>query len=83
MSKVIEAVYENGVFRPTTKIRMKDNQKVQLQVLADDDWKERFDRVVRAVRNKTARFSPEEIDADINEAITDVRNARRARSGCP
>ncbi len=79
MSKVIEAVFEDGVFKPTTKIRLKDKQKVQIQILSDEDWQKRFDRALKSIRSKAAKFTPEEIEADIEEAIKQVRSARRAR----
>ncbi|MBI5635118.1 MAG: antitoxin family protein [Nitrospirae bacterium] len=79
MSKVIEAVYENGVFRPAKKIRMKEKQKVQIQILSRDDWQMRFDKALRSIRSKAARFTEEEIQADIEEAIKEVRAERRAR----
>ena len=79
MSRVIEAVYENGVFRPAKKIRMKDNQKVQIQILSKDDWQIRFDKALRSIRNKAARFTEQEIQADVEEAIKEVRAERRAR----
>ena len=32
MPKVIEAVYENGVFRPLEKIELKEGEKVRIQI---------------------------------------------------
>ena len=79
MSKVIEAVFENGVLKPVKKLRLKDKQQVKIQILNDEDWQERFDRALKSIRSKAARFSPEEIEADIEEAIKEVRSAKRAR----
>lgn len=79
MSKVIDAVYENGVFKPVKKLRLKDKQQVKIQILNDEDWQERFDRVLKSIRSKAAGFSPEEIEADIEEAIKEVRSAKHAR----
>jgi predicted DNA-binding antitoxin AbrB/MazE fold protein len=78
MSKVIDAVFEGGVFKPTRKLRLKDKQQVKIQILNDEDWQERFDRALKSIRSKAARFSPEEIEADIAEAIKKSRSARRA-----
>lgn len=33
MPKTIEAVYENGVFKPLKKIRLREHEKVELSVL--------------------------------------------------
>jgi predicted DNA-binding antitoxin AbrB/MazE fold protein len=78
MSKVIDAVFEGGVFKPIKKIRLKDKQQVQIQILSDEDWQRKFDRILKSIRSKTAKFSPEEIEADIEEAIKEVRKSRRA-----
>ena len=32
MGKVIEAVYENGVFKPLEKVNLKDGEKVKIRV---------------------------------------------------
>jgi predicted DNA-binding antitoxin AbrB/MazE fold protein len=79
MSKVIDAVYENGVLKPMKKLRLKDKQQVRIQILNDEDWQERFGKVLTSIRGKAARFSPEEIEADIAEAIREVRREKRAR----
>lgn len=82
MSKVVDAIYENGVFKPKKKMRMKDKKHVQIQIISDDDWRKKFDRILKSIRSQTSKFSPEEIEADIEEAIKEVRKARREREGC-
>lgn len=77
MSHVVNAVYENGVLKPTGKIRLKEKQQVQIQILSEDDWQKRFDKVIKSIRSKTAKFSQEEIERDIAEAIKEVRANRR------
>jgi len=79
---VIDAIFEDGVFKPTQKIRLKDKQRVQIKILSDDDWQKRFDRVIKSIHKKTALFTPEEIEKDIQEAIKEVRKAKRAESKC-
>jgi len=32
MPKIIEAVYENGVFKPLQKVNLKDGEKVKLRI---------------------------------------------------
>ena len=32
MPKIIEAVYENGVFKPLQKVKLKDGEKVKLRI---------------------------------------------------
>jgi predicted DNA-binding antitoxin AbrB/MazE fold protein len=79
MSKVIEAVFENGVLKPVKKLRLKDKQQVKIQILNDEDWQERFDIALKSIRSKATRFTTEEIESDIEEAIKEVRSAKRAR----
>lgn len=33
MAKMIRALYQNGVFKPLTKVRLKDRQQVELAVI--------------------------------------------------
>jgi len=35
MAKTIRAIYQNGVFKPLTKVQLKDKQKVKLTVIGD------------------------------------------------
>ncbi len=37
MPKTIEAVYEDGVFKPLKKIRLNEHQKVELNVFTEDE----------------------------------------------
>ena len=77
MSKVIDAVFEGGVFKPIKKLRLKDKQQVKIQILNDEDWQVKFDRALKAIRAKTAGFPTAEIEADVEKAVNEVRNRRR------
>ena len=37
MPKTIEAIYEDGVFKPLKKIRLSEHQKVELNVVTEDE----------------------------------------------
>jgi len=44
MPKIIEAVYENGVFKPIGKVDVKEGEKVRIEIKKDifgilKDWK--------------------------------------------
>lgn len=77
MSRVIEAVYENGVFRPLEKIDIKEHEKVALKVVNHEEWRKRFDEIIGKIRETTSQFSTEEIEADIDEAVKEVRARKR------
>jgi len=79
VSKVIDAVYENGVFKPMEKVKVKEHEKVSIKIISHDEWRKQFDRIIKKIHKQTAKFAPEEIEADIAEAIKEVRAAKRAR----
>ena len=37
MPKTIEAIYEDGVFKPIKKIRLREHEKVELSVLTESE----------------------------------------------
>lgn len=37
MSKVVEAIFENGVFKPLNEINLKNHQHVRIEILIEDD----------------------------------------------
>jgi predicted DNA-binding antitoxin AbrB/MazE fold protein len=37
MSKIIEAIFENGMFKPLSEPRLKNHQRVRIQILSEDD----------------------------------------------
>lgn len=37
MSKVIEAIYENGIFRPLSEPQLKNHQRVQIEILSEEN----------------------------------------------
>lgn len=79
MSKIINAVYEDGVFKPLEKIKIKEHERVSIKIIFHDEWRKQFDRIIKKIHKQTAKFSSEEIEAEITEAIKEVRAAKR---GC-
>jgi predicted DNA-binding antitoxin AbrB/MazE fold protein len=78
MSKLLDATYENGVFKLSDKIEMSENQKVKLKVLPGDyDWEEEFDRIVERIHAKMQKYTSEEIEEDIRLAVEEVRNQKQ------
>jgi predicted DNA-binding antitoxin AbrB/MazE fold protein len=37
MSKVIEAIFENGIFRPLSEPHLKNHQRVRIEILSEED----------------------------------------------
>ena len=37
MSKVIEAIFENGIFKPLSELHLKNHQRVRIEILSEED----------------------------------------------
>lgn len=79
MPKVIDAVFEDGVFKPLQSVEVKEHEKVAIKILSLDEWQSRFNRIIEKIHKKTAQYPPEEIEADIAQAIKEVREAKSVR----
>ena len=77
MAEVINAVFENGVFKPLEKIEMKEHEKVTIKILSLDQWQTRFNRVIEKIHKRANQYTPEEIETDISQAIKEVREEKR------
>ena len=62
MSKVITAIFENGVFKPLEKVDVKEHQRVEIKI-----------------HKKASKYTYEEIEPDIPQAINEVREEKRDR----
>lgn len=57
---------------------LSSDKKMQLHDILDTGWQEEFDCSLASVRTKMSKFTPEEIDADIDEALIEARRERYA-----
>jgi predicted DNA-binding antitoxin AbrB/MazE fold protein len=81
MAEVINAVFENGVFKPLEKIELKDHEKVTIKILSLDEWQSRFNRVIEKVHKRANQYTSEEIETDISQAIKEVREKKLGNQG--
>jgi predicted DNA-binding antitoxin AbrB/MazE fold protein len=81
MTEIINAIFENGVFKPLEKVEMKDHEKVIIKIHSLDQWQSRFDRVIEKIHKKAQQYTPEEIATDIYQAIKEVREEKRDNQG--
>jgi len=81
MAEVINAIFENGVFKPLEKIEMKEHEKVTIKILSLDQWESRFDHVIEKIHKKAKQYTPEGIETDISQAIKEVREEKRDNQG--
>jgi predicted DNA-binding antitoxin AbrB/MazE fold protein len=73
MIQVINAIFEQGVFKPIYPIQMKEHERVTIKIVSQDDWQERFNRVIEKIHINTGSYNSEEIEDDISQAINEVR----------
>jgi predicted DNA-binding antitoxin AbrB/MazE fold protein len=77
MSKVVNAVFENGVLKPLQKIDLKEHEQVELKILSHDEWQKRFDTVIRKIHARSSQYTSEEIESDIAHAVREAREEKR------
>lgn len=68
MSKVVEAIYEGGVFRPLEKVELKEGEKVKIVILAGGDFYDLVERLELEAKE------------DIDKVIDEVRGRARGSS---
>jgi predicted DNA-binding antitoxin AbrB/MazE fold protein len=76
MSQVIEAIFENGVFRPLQPVEMTEREVVAIKVISSGEWQSNFSKVIERIHKNTARYRSEEIEADILSAVKEVRKEK-------
>ena len=67
MPKTIEAVYEDGVFKPKRKLQIPEHSRLRLAIV-DDTWRDELRALLKKVHGRTKKFSPAEIERDITSA---------------
>lgn len=77
MSKVIDAIFENGVFKPLQGVEVKEHEKVAIKIISLDEWQNRFNRIIEKIHKKAAQYTSEEIESDISDAIRETRKEKR------
>ncbi len=81
MQKTIEAVFENGVFKPLEEVDIKEHERVEIRILSKDEWQRRFNSLIEKIHKKTTQYPSEEIESDIAQAIKEVREEKRGHKG--
>jgi predicted DNA-binding antitoxin AbrB/MazE fold protein len=73
MSRVIRAIFENGILRPLETLDLPERSEVELAIQAPDHWASEFTEFLARIHAKTFRFSSEEIEADITATSQKAR----------
>ena len=81
MPKTINAIYENGVFKPLEPVSLKEHEKVKLDINLDERLRNQFKKLTESIYKRTDRYSSEEIEANITEAFREVQETYRNSLG--
>ena len=68
MPKTIEAIYEDGVFKPLDQVPLPEHTKIRLTLSPPKDWSDKFRRFLNKVHQRTKNIPPETIERDITLA---------------
>lgn len=64
----VQAVFEDGVLRPSEDLGLQEHERVRLIVTSEAEWERQFGALLEQVQRKTDRFAADEIEADITVA---------------
>lgn len=73
MSKVIDAIFENGVFKPLENIEIKEHEKVAIKIVYFDEWQKQFNKIIKKIHKKSKQYTSNEIESDILQTIKEIR----------
>ena len=76
MSRFVEAIFQNGVFKPLQPVDIKESEVVAIKVVSIDEWQTKFRALIEKIHRKTKQYSTEEIEDDISEALKEARKER-------
>ena len=71
MTKTIEVVYENGVFKPLGKVEMKEGIKVKVEITDNSSLKERLQKYKGILK---AKVSSEELNELYHQYVSERTN---------
>ncbi|MBI3583271.1 MAG: antitoxin family protein [Nitrospinae bacterium] len=80
MLKTINAIYEDGVFKPLEPISLDEHEKVRLDINLDERLRKQLEELAEDIYKRTDKYSSEEIEANITEAYREVQEIYRAKN---
>ncbi|MGR3301873.1 MAG: antitoxin family protein [Candidatus Scalindua sp.] len=80
MSKTINAIYEDGVFKPLEPVSLNEHERVKLDINLDERLRKQLRILTESIYKRTDKYSSEEIEANITEAYKEVREIDSAKN---
>jgi predicted DNA-binding antitoxin AbrB/MazE fold protein len=72
----IQAIFEDGVLKPTEKLDLREHERVRLIITEEAEWQRQFAALLEQVYARTDQVSAEELEADISAAAQEVRASK-------
>lgn len=79
MAKTINAIYENGVFKPLEPISLKEHERVTLDINLEEQLRNQLKDLTERIYKRTDKYSTKEIEVNITEAFREVQETYRAK----
>jgi len=79
MAKTINAIYENGVFKPLEPISLKEHERVTLDINLEGQLRMQLKKLTENIYKRTDKYSAKEIEDNITEAFREVQKTYRAK----
>lgn len=73
MSKTINAIFEDGVFKPLEPVSLNEHERVKLDINLDERLRNQLKTLTESIYKRTDKYSSEEIEIAIAEAQKEVR----------
>jgi predicted DNA-binding antitoxin AbrB/MazE fold protein len=78
--KTINAIYEDGVFKPLEPISLDEHEKVRPDINPDERLRKQLEELTEDIYKRTDKYSSEEIEANITEAYGEVQEKYRVKN---
>lgn len=78
MERVVHVVFESGVLKPLTPLRLKERSHFMATLYPEEQWRPEFERLRRRMRSLTRGVPQAEIEAEITRARAEMKARRRA-----
>ncbi len=79
MAKTINAIYENGVFKPLEPISLKEHERVMLDINLEEQLRMQLRKLTEDIYKRTDKYSAKEIEDNITEAFREIQKTYRAK----
>jgi len=79
-ARVIPVVFEDGVFKPLRRPRLKNHKRLNIAILSKATWAKAFRKLLRTVQTRPSSLNPHAIEEEITRAREEVRKSPRRRS---